>query len=127
MQTQTPSLDDLGVIEHAAVNDPLAFWRAEFYTGKAEPVEMLFAEEPEHRAIEELMARTDATSVSIFPPTAEEPRNAEEAAERLLAIARGMKTHSDPESVAALVAAAAAYQSLYRTAARHPPRTGTQP
>jgi hypothetical protein len=107
---------NLGVVDHNPDRDPLSYWRVHFYDGmKNDPVEMLFDEEPEHRAIEELMLLTDSVSVAIEPPMAEPPASTEEAAERLLAVARGMKSINDPNGLAALVTAAAAYQSLHRT------------
>lgn len=114
--TPRPSLADLGVVEHTSGSDPLAFWRLHCYDGKSEPVEFLFNEEPEHRAVEELMLITDAVSCAVYPPMAAEPATADEAAARLLAVARGMKSISDDDGLAALVSAAAAYQSLYRSA-----------
>jgi hypothetical protein len=113
--TTQPTYADLGVVEHDPDRDPLSYWRTHFFTDpKVAPVELLFDEEPEHGAIEELMLRIDAISVAIYPPMAEQPTNADEAAERLLAVARGMKSINDAEGTAALITTAAAYQSLYR-------------
>lgn len=115
MQTDRPTYADLGVIPYESVEDPAAFWRALFYDGKrAEPIIYLFAEEPEHRAIEELMERTETVTVAVEPPMAEPPADVEEAADRLLAVARGMKSINDSDGIAALLSAAAIYQSLYR-------------
>lgn len=111
-----PTYADLGVVEHSDDRDPLSYWRAHFYDDKTpDPIELMFEEEPEHRAIEELMERTASFNVAIFPPMLAAPQNVEEAEARLLAVARGMKSVSDPEGIAALVTAGAAYQSLYRT------------
>lgn len=115
MTTKPPTYADLGVVEHDGVTDVLVYWRMHLYDGKrAEPVELLFDEEPEHRAVEELMTRTDSISVAIYPPSAEAPADVDEAADRLLAVARGLKSHNDPAGLATLVAAAADYQSLHR-------------
>jgi hypothetical protein len=107
---------EMGVVDHDEARDVLSYWRVHLYTDpKIAPVELLFEEEPEHRVIEELMARTDAVTVGIYPPMADDPQTVAEAEARVLAVARGLKSLNDVDGVAALVTASAAYQSLYRS------------
>lgn len=107
---------ELGVVTHADT-DEATVWRVLLYDGKTAPAELLFAEEPEHRAIETLMIDTDATAVRVVPPMTPDPTTADDAADRLLAVARGLKSSSslDQDALADLVTAAIAYQSLYRS------------
>jgi hypothetical protein len=69
-------LDDLAsparVRAHTATGDAYdaTLWRATFIGGPTAPTHS-FEEEPEQRAVEELMERYGATSVSILPPARE--------------------------------------------------------
>jgi hypothetical protein len=107
------NLEDLGAV--ASTGNPehdLAHWRATFLGGTmTSSTSLLFEEEPEHRAIEELMFRLGATSARILPPTFEPAESAYDAGERLLAIARGLPQDkaNDPEGLADLLSAAVAY------------------
>lgn len=108
---------DLGVRPLGPADDPYAFWRATFLGGTmTSSVSLAFDEEPEHRAIETLMEEYGASSVRVIPPTAEPTTSAYDAAERLLAIARGLPQDkaNDPEGLADLVSAAIAYGSAVR-------------
>lgn len=112
------SLADLGATPSTGnENVDLDNWRATFYGGTmTSSTSFLFVEEPEHRAIEELMARLGATDVRVLPPTVAPTESAYDAGERLLAIARGLPQlkANDPEGLADLVTAAVAYASAYR-------------
>lgn len=114
----TLNLDDFGAV--ASTGDPehdLAQWRATFYGGAmTSSLTFLFAEEPEHRAIESIMVELNATCVRVVPPTIEPAESAYDAGERLLAIARGLPQEkaNDPEGLADLVTAAVGYASAYR-------------
>lgn len=111
------NLNDLGVVSPGPSADPSAFWRATFLGGTmTSTVSYLFEEEPEHRAIETLMVDLDATSVRVVPPVPTDLLSAEDAAERLLAVARGIPQEkaNDPEGLADLVTAAIAYASAFR-------------
>lgn len=111
------NLNDLGVVTLSPNDEPLAFWRATFYGGETRnSTSYYFDEEPEHRAIEDLMLALSATGVRVVPPTVEPAESAYEAGERLLAIARGLPQEkaNDPEGLADLVTAAIAYASAFR-------------
>lgn len=114
------NLDDLGVVSPGPSADPLAYWRATFYGGSMQnTTSFMFDEEPEHRAIEEILVSLGASTARIVPPMAEPADDAHEAGERLLAIARGLPQEkaNDPEGLADLVTAAIAYGSACRTEA----------
>jgi hypothetical protein len=114
----TLNLEDLGAVTLGPNDDPAAYWRATFLGGAmTSSTSFHFAEEPEHRAIESMMADLDATSVRVQPPTADETTDAHSAAERLLAVARGLPQGkaNDPDGLADLVTAAIGYASAYRT------------
>jgi hypothetical protein len=118
---------NLGVVPHSDAGDPLALWRAHFYDGKrVDPIELLFDEEPEHRAIEQIMLLTDTITVGIYPPMLDAPKTAEEAEERLLATARGLKSVQDEAGMAALVTAAISYQTMHREAEQLIPPIGVE-
>jgi hypothetical protein len=111
------NLDDLGARALGPADDPFAFWRATFLGGTmTSSTSFYFDEEPEVRAIEAILAETGASSVRVVPPTAEPVESAYEAAERLLAIARGLPQDkaNDPEGLADLVTAAIAYSGAVR-------------
>ena len=114
------NLNELGAVSLGPADDPYAYWRATFLGGDmTSATAVFFAEEPEHRAIESILAEFGGASVRVVPPTAEPVESAYDAAERLLAIARGLPQDkaNDPEGLADLVTAAIAYGSAYRTEA----------
>lgn len=59
----------LGVVPNTPGQDRTALWSAMFFGGRREgTVTLRFAEEPEDRVIETLLAHFGATSVTITPP-----------------------------------------------------------
>lgn len=111
-------LGELGVVDHVGVSEDEAtkYWRARFYVDGNDPVELLFDDEPEHRVIETVIDLFDAISVRVIPSTAKPAATSGEAAERLLAVARGLAPDKalDPSGMSDLITAALDYQSLYR-------------
>lgn len=111
------NLEDLGAVSLGPDAEPLAYWRATFLGGElTNSTSIYFEDEPEHRAIEDVMHDLGALSVRVVPPTIEPTESAYEAGERLLAIARGLPQDkaTDPEGLADLVTAAIAYQTAVR-------------
>jgi len=113
----TLNLNELGAVSLGPADDPHGYWRATFLGGgMTSSTSFYFEDEPEHRAIETMMMDLDATSVRVVPPTPPEALSAEDAAERLLAVARGLPQGkaNDPDGLADLVTAAIEYASAYR-------------